>query len=92
MAYEILPYSFKKATELGVEIKPSKNKNHKIDIYHNGKFITSGGDINYQDYPHYIEDRGLEYANTRRHLYRIRHKKEIDKEGSRGWLINYLLW
>jgi hypothetical protein len=90
--YDILPYSFNKAKELGVVIKPSKNPKHKIDIYHNGEFITSGGDINYQDYPHYIEDKGLAYANTRRHLYRIRHKKEIDNEGSRGWLINYLLW
>jgi hypothetical protein len=90
--YDILPYSLKKAKEIGVEIKPSKNKKHKIDIYHNGEFITSGGDINYQDYPHYIENRGLEYANERRRLYRIRHKKDVEQEGSRGWLINYLLW
>jgi hypothetical protein len=90
--YDILPYSFKKAKEIGVQIKPSANPKHKIDIFYKGEFITSGGDIRYQDFPHYIEDRGLEYANTRRHLYRIRHKKEIDKEGSRGWLINYILW
>ena len=90
--YDILPYSFKKAKELGVEIEPSKNKNHKIDIYYNGEFITSGGDINYQDYPHYIEDRGLEYANERRRLYCIRHMKEINKEGSRGWWIAKILW
>jgi hypothetical protein len=51
MAYEILPYSFKKAKELGVEIEPSKNKNHKIDIFYNGEFITSGGDINYKTTP-----------------------------------------
>lgn len=90
--YDILPYSLKKAKELGVQIKPSKNKNHKIDIFYNGEFITSGGDINYQDYPHYIEDRGLEYANERRRLYRIRHMREVNKEGSRGWLIAKILW
>ena len=90
--YDILPYSFRKAKEIGVEIKPSTNPNHKIDIFYNGEFITSGGDINYQDYPHYIEDRGLEYANERRRLYRIRHMREVNKEGSRGWLIATILW
>jgi len=30
--YSILPYTKAKAKELGVEIKPSKKKNKKIDI------------------------------------------------------------
>ena len=35
--YEIKPYSFRAAAKLGVEIKPSKNKNNKIDVYKNDK-------------------------------------------------------
>ena len=31
--YEIKPYSFRQAAKLGLEIKPSKNKNKKIDVY-----------------------------------------------------------
>ena len=38
--YDILPYSFNKAKELGVVITPSKNKNHKIDIFYKGEFMS----------------------------------------------------
>ena len=31
--YKILDYSFNKAKELGVDIKPSTKKNKKIDVY-----------------------------------------------------------
>ena len=33
MAYKILPYSFRKAKELGVVIKPSTNLLKKIDVF-----------------------------------------------------------
>lgn len=31
--YDILPYTHKKANELGVIVKPSKNPKYKIDVY-----------------------------------------------------------
>jgi hypothetical protein len=87
--YEILPYSYDRAKELNVIIQPSKTGNYKIDIFDsNGKFITSGGNKDYLDYPHYIEEKGLSYADERRRLYKIRHKKNTLREH----LISYILW
>jgi hypothetical protein len=83
--YKIKDYSYKKAKELGVEIKPSTNKNKKIDVIKKGKVIASIGDINYKDYPTYIQEKGLSYAKERRRLYNIRHKndKELTKKYSK---------
>eukprot|EP01038_Epipyxis_sp_PR26KG_P016034 gene16034-21762_t len=50
---------------MGVEIKPSKSKNKKIDVYKNNNKIASVGAIGYNDYPTYIKEKGLEYANKR---------------------------
>ena len=51
MAYKILPYSFRKAKELGVVIKPSTNPLKKIDVFKNGKkvaaFVPWDGCLNY---------------------------------------------
>ena len=49
------------------------------------------GDSRYKDYPTYIGERGLNFANIRRVLYYKRHKKDIDKEGSPGYLSSILL-
>jgi len=51
MTYVIKPYSYKRAEELNVTIKPSNKKNKKIDVYKNNKYICSIGDDNYTDYP-----------------------------------------
>jgi hypothetical protein len=91
--YDILPYTYKRAKDLGVIIFPSDNPKYKLEIYdENGLFLFYGGSPKYSDYPHYIKSHGLKYANERRRLYRIRHAKEIANEGSRGWYIAHLLW
>ena len=92
MNYTILDYTFKKARELNVTVKPSSKKNKKIDVFKNDKKIASIGDINYLDYPNYIKRNGLEYANIRREAYRARHKKDLNVVGSPGWLAGKLLW
>ena len=51
MSYKILPYSFEQADKLNVEIKPSTNKNKKIDVFKNGQKIASIGAIGYNDKP-----------------------------------------
>ena len=91
--YEIQPYTYKQAKLIGVEVFPSDNPKYKIEVYdHNGLFKFYGGSSGYSDYPTYLKTHGKEYADKRRRLYHIRHKKEIEKKGSRGWAISQLLW
>jgi hypothetical protein len=87
--YKITEYSYKKAKELGVEIKPSTHKGKKIDVSKNGKFICAIGEINYFDYPTFIQKYGLEYANNKRRLYKLRHKND---NGLAGYYANKILW
>ena len=79
--YHILPYSYNKARELGVEIKPSTRKDKKIDVYKNNNYICSIGKIEMYDYPTYLRDKGVEYANKRRYLYYIRHRNDSSLAG-----------
>jgi len=91
--YEIKPYSFKQAEKLGVKIKPSTNPKKKIDVFDfNNQFILSIGAKGYKDYPTYIIENGIDYANERRRLYKIRHNKDLYKLGTAGYYSNNLLW
>ncbi len=89
-SYEILPYSYKQAKKLGVTIAPSKNPRKKIDIFKNGEYIFSIGDVNYNDYPTYLE-KDKQLAENRRHLYHLRHKRD-DVPNTRGWYSLRILW
>ena len=75
MSYQIKPKQRANAKKLGVTIKPSTNSKKKIDVYKNDKKIASIGAISYSDYASYIKDKGKEYADNRRRLYKIRHEK-----------------
>lgn len=88
MTYVILPYTFKKAKELGVVVKPSTVKGKKIDVYDEGEKVASIGAIGYKDYPTYLKEYGKEYAEERRRLYHIRHTKKTLNEQ----LALRLLW
>lgn len=90
--YEISEYSKIKASKLGVDIKPSKSKGKKIDVFKEGKKITSIGAKGYKDYPTYIKEKGKSYADERRKLYKERHQKDRTKYGSRGWYADKILW
>lgn len=90
--YKILDYSYSKAKELEVDIKPSTRKNKKIDVYKDGKYICSIGDSRYYDFPTYLVTKGKEYANIRKKLYGIRHSKEKDKIGTAGYYALNILW
>jgi len=91
--YDILPYSYKRAEELGVQIIPSIYPHKKIDVldYH-GNYICSIGDPDFSDFPHYVQKYGLEYAMERRRLYWIRHGKEKDIEGTPSFYARRILW
>jgi hypothetical protein len=97
MAYKILPYSFRKAKELGVVVKPSTNLLKKIDVFKNGKKVASVGARGMNDYPTYLEkekkgyyEKG--YAYKRRKLYKERHEKDRHKIGSNGYYADKILW
>jgi len=91
--YTITKYTKKKAEEMGLQVFPSDSPKYKIDVYdHRGLYMFSGGARGMNDYPTYIKTKGKEYADERRRLYRIRHKKEIEAEGTRGYYIAKLLW
>ena len=83
--YQITQYSLDKAKKLGVDIKPSKLKNKKIDVFKDGKKIASIGDIRYTDF-------ATTGNKEQRKLYRIRHKKEKDKIGTAGFYAYNILW
>ena len=66
---------------------------YKIDIFtKEGEYIASIGASGFSDYPHYIQERGQEYADNRRRLYKIRHQKDRSKIGSRGWFSDQIFW
>ena len=92
--YDISDYSYRKAKELGVEIKPAENKHKKIDVFKGGVKVATIGARNYKDYPQYLamEEKGdvpKGYAADRRRLSKIRHKYD---RGEAGFYANRLLW
>jgi len=93
MTYQIKPYTFNRAEDLGVKIRPSKTGNYKLDVFEkNGQLITRVGDRRYSDYPTYMEEQGKTVADTRRKLYKERHQKDRLQKGSRGYYADQLLW
>jgi len=92
MVYQIKPYSYEKAKLLNVEIKPSTRKDKKIDVYKDNKYICSIGDINYYDYPTYIQNNGITFANERRKLYKQRHNNDRNIKNSSGYYADKILW
>lgn len=80
--YNITQYSYNKAKELGVQIKPSSRKNKKIDVFKDGKFLVSIGDIRYSDF-------ATTKDKERQRLYKIRHK---NNKGLAGRYASAILW
>ena len=90
--YKIKRYTYNQAKKLGVQVKPSKLKGKKIDVFKNGKKVASVGARGYNDYPTYIQKKGKKYADERRRLYKIRHKNDRTKRGTAGYYADKLLW
>jgi len=53
---------------------------------------VSIGDTRYNDYRSYIKEKGQEYADTRRRLYKIRHERNRHKLGTPAYYADQLLW
>ena len=96
--YKVKQLQLDKANELGVKIRPSTNKNKKLDIYIRDKKIYSIGGAGYNDYATYIKDKNVskEDAEKRRVSYIARHSKEpkIDKDGeyTKSLYADEILW
>jgi len=90
--YSIQPYSKNQARKIGVMIKPSTNPKKKLDVFDDGKKVASIGAIGFSDYGSYLKERGKEYADERRRLYKIRHAKTMNKIGSPSFYSARLLW
>jgi hypothetical protein len=92
MVYKVTNYTLRRARRIGVQVKPSRDKTKKIDIYRDGRKIASVGAYGMNDYPTFMKTRGAKFAKERRRLYKMRHEKDRHKRWSRGWLADQLLW
>lgn len=93
MPYRITSYTKNQAKKLGVTVKPSTVKGKKIDVFNKkGEKLASVGAIGYGDYPTFMREKGKEYADSRRELYKMRHQKDRHKRGTPGYYADKLLW
>ena len=92
MSYSITRYTYQRAKELGVTVKPSTVKGKKIDVFKGGKKVASVGALGYGDYPTFLKKFGKEFADRRRKEYKFRHEQDRHVRGSNGWYADNLLW
>lgn len=92
LLYKIKSRQKRNAKKLGVEIKPSKSKGKKIDVFKKGEKIASIGAKGYSDYATYIEKKGLKFAKKRQKLYKARHNNTRKKVGSNSYYSDKILW
>ena len=90
--YKITDYSREQAQRLGVQIRPSTNKTKKIDVFKSGEKVASIGQRGAGDFPTYKEREGKAYADERRRLYKIRHQKFRNREGTPAFYADRILW
>lgn len=90
--YDITEYSYQQAKRLGVTIKPSTNKKKKIDVFKDGDKIASIGAVGYGDYPTFTKEKGKEFADKKRQLYKKRHEKDRHIKGTPGFFADQILW
>jgi len=94
--YKITKYSYAKASNHGVTIKPSTNPKKKIDVYNKaGQKIASIGAVGYLDYPNYIKKIGRAEAMKKRKAYLARHAhdpKIKDGKKTNSFWADVILW
>ena len=100
--YTIKQYSMDRIQELNSKlntsdfsIKLSEDPSKKIDVFLRDKIIASIGDINLLDFPSFVEERGIEFANKRRDAFYSRFKRLPDiKDGkiTPMFWTRFLLW
>ena len=82
----LLAKARRKASRLGVKIKPSTRKFKKLDVFNKqGKKVASIGDRRYKDF-------NITGDKNRRRLYKIRHQKTRVKRGTPSYYADKILW
>ena len=92
MPYQIKANQRKRASAIGVTIKPSNNKGKKLDVFKNDKKVASIGALGMSDFETYRKTKGDKYANKRRKAYKARHQKTRTKVGSPSYYSDKILW
>ena len=90
--YEITDYTRRAARRLGVEVRPSKVKGKKLDVFASGEKVASVGALGYGDFPTFVKTKGREFAEARRAAYKKRHAKDRSVPGTPGFYADRLLW
>ncbi len=91
MLYDIKDYSYARANQIGVMIKPSEKAHKKIDVYDEyEQYICSIGAKKMSDYPTYVETHGIEFANERRKRFYQRFNNI--KQDTTIWYSSVILW
>lgn len=86
--YAITEYTRRRARELGVEVRPSRRKGKKIDVYKNNVYVVSVGAIGYTDFPT-MKKKSVSEARKRQQAYHSRHRQN---NGVAGFYARRLLW
>ncbi len=91
--YQIKQYSWDRAKELNVQIKPSANPKKKSYVFDkNDKFIVSVGANGYSDYPTHLQQGDKALADKREQLYKARHKTDRKVVGSAAYYADQIVW
>ena len=92
--YQISQRQEQNATRENVIIFPAhKDSKKKIEVYDSrGIYMFSIGDKRYKDYDIYLKEKGKEYADNRRRLYKIRHENTRHKKGTPSYYSDRILW
>ena len=100
--YKITTYSRDKIDELNKKlntdeysIRPSADPQKKIDVLLRNDVIASVGDPELGDYPTFIKEKGMEFANKRRTAFysRFRRLPDIkDNNITPMFWSRFLLW
>lgn len=99
MSYPITAEIKARANKAGVIVKPSKNKDKKLDAFdkQTGKFQASFGAKGYNDFHLWKKKEGEQVANQKRKQYKARHEKNRhvkyrDGKLTAGYLADKILW
>ena len=91
MSYKIKNRQLSNAKKLGVQIKTSNLKTKKLDVFKNGKKISSIGAKGYTDYSTMLlKDKAQ--ADKKKKAYKARHEKNRKVLGSTGYYADKILW
>ena len=97
MPYKIKERQRQAAKRLNVAIRPSSDKNKKLDVYKNGFLVARIGAAGYSDYASYLQEEkkgavAPGTADKRRELYLIRQADNAIKAGTPGYYAAKILW